>query len=353
MRGLSRLPGPTGPVPVGTEVLSLALDAPPRSITIRVWYPAARARGARAPYAFGAGTSLREHVLAWLVRSDAIRAAIPKSGKFPVVLYVPGLGGTRVTNSALAQDLASHGYVIVALDDTGPRGGFDFAGSAAIARTLAWSAEKVRLQAADISGCLDAIATARDGPARSVLAELGLDHDRIAVIGFSFGGAVAAEAAVSDTRIAAAVNLDGWLFGRALHAGVEAPFLVVSTDDLPAATSNSNPANLVDEASFDRFDVRAIAAGLDRHGGDVLTIVGSAHDSFTDATLLPSIRRRQRGTIEPSAGHEIVARYVRVFLNRELKGITAPALDDMAKSDGSGVSLKCFTRPDTLQPIRG
>ncbi|KJY27621.1 collagen alpha-5(VI) chain, partial [Streptomyces sp. NRRL S-444] len=36
--------------------------------------------------------------------------------RFPVVLFSPGLGGVRTQNTAWAEELAGHGYVVVGLD---------------------------------------------------------------------------------------------------------------------------------------------------------------------------------------------------------------------------------------------
>ncbi|MER7343669.1 hypothetical protein ABT403_38400, partial [Streptomyces sp. NPDC000075] len=37
-------------------------------------------------------------------------------GRLPVVLFSPGSGGVRTQNTAWAEELASHGYVVAALD---------------------------------------------------------------------------------------------------------------------------------------------------------------------------------------------------------------------------------------------
>ncbi len=37
-------------------------------------------------------------------------------GRFPVVLFSPGSGGARTQNTAWAEELASHGYLVAALD---------------------------------------------------------------------------------------------------------------------------------------------------------------------------------------------------------------------------------------------
>ena len=47
------------------------------------------------------------------------RVGVPvKQGKHPVVLFSPGLGFSRFLNTALLEDLASQGYLVVAMDHT-------------------------------------------------------------------------------------------------------------------------------------------------------------------------------------------------------------------------------------------
>ncbi len=46
-------------------------------------------------------------------KTFAVKDAPPAHGRFPVVIYHPGLGGTHEDNSALFEYLASHGYVVL------------------------------------------------------------------------------------------------------------------------------------------------------------------------------------------------------------------------------------------------
>ncbi|KAH0140936.1 hypothetical protein KCU67_g14693, partial [Aureobasidium melanogenum] len=48
------------------------------------------------------------------------------------------------------------------------------------------------------------------------------------MMGHSLGGATAAPAMLADNRIAAAVNLDGTMFGDVLNEGLRSPFMIMS-----------------------------------------------------------------------------------------------------------------------------
>jgi dienelactone hydrolase len=58
-----------------------------------------------------AETAAFERLLA--TKTFAVKDAPPAEGRFPVVIYHPGLGGTPEDNSALFELLASHGFVVL------------------------------------------------------------------------------------------------------------------------------------------------------------------------------------------------------------------------------------------------
>ena len=308
-----RLPRPTGSLPVGTSVVALdAFTTEGKPIVGCIWYPSESDRGPHAAYALGAtGLSARDRLVSAIVRTDARRNSAARAGRAPVIVYVPGLGGRRFNNTALAQELASHGYVVVAVDDTQPSVGFDFGSEAGIQRTLIEGDRKVRLQARDIENVIDALAKLNTSPSSVLNDRLALR--RVGVLGFSFGGAVAAEIARSDRRVAAAVDLDGSIFGDARLDGVTKPFLFMT---------GRNEDESVFEQAFDRENMGSIVRGLERHGGYMVTIDGMDHLNFSDAGVLPSLRHTGVGPIDGARGSGIIARHVLGFFDRYLGGGT-------------------------------
>lgn len=336
------LPQPTGPAAVGTVLVPLAI-ARGRTTTLQVWYPASGAVGSSAPYApyaMGLALPLRMRFVGALVRTDATANAPTESGRWPVIFYVPGLGGNRATNTTLAQDLASNGYIVFAMNDTQPQSvGFDFSTPRAVRSSIDLGERKALLESEDVSAAIDAIGrldAARDGRFAGKL-----DLARLGFVGFSFGGAVGAETAVRDRRIAAAVNLDGWNLGRSMREGVDRPQLVMLSTPLVSADDAARFGVANDRESFDRKIGASISAGLRRHGGYVAELDGFGHNDFTDAFLLPSLRHRGGGSIEPARAYRIVERYVRAFLGRYLKGKSEPMLDARIAAE-TGVHLRHF-----------
>ncbi len=240
------LPKPTGPHPVGREVLHLVdrsrtdpwVPTGPRELMVSVWYPAAAKRGERALYATaGESKVMLEAVGLTAVPPDALTRVRPhaRTGapplrtrrRLPLVLVTPGFSDPRFMLTTLAEDLASRGYVVVGVDHTYEGSGIAFPDGR-------------------VTGCLLCERDQRDGKAivanrvrdnSFVLDRLFghatygrvIDRDRIGVVGHSMGGAAAAATVLADRRVDAGINLDGG-FQRSLDRDLDRPFLMMSAD---------------------------------------------------------------------------------------------------------------------------
>jgi Platelet-activating factor acetylhydrolase, isoform II len=132
------LPEPTGPCPVGTTSTHLTDTARPdpwaagvsvRELMVSVWYPAAPSDGPRARYMTPAESELQltsrgitgvpPDALS-TVRTNAVLDATPAGRQrlLPLVVLSPGFTNPRGVLTGLAEDLASHGYVVAGIDHT-------------------------------------------------------------------------------------------------------------------------------------------------------------------------------------------------------------------------------------------
>ena len=126
------LPAPSGQ-PVGTVTLHLTdhgrrdpwTGAGPRELALSAFYPARRERRAPAPYlaprladAFASLIGVAPGPLRAL-RTHAVEGAAPRPGRRPVVIVAPGAGTPRSSMTVVAEDLAAHGYVALAVDHPG------------------------------------------------------------------------------------------------------------------------------------------------------------------------------------------------------------------------------------------
>ncbi|WP_027660344.1 alpha/beta hydrolase family protein [Salinispora fenicalii] len=307
-------PRPSGQFTVGTSVLQwtdpdrpeTATPAPDdrRTVVVQLWYPAhPNAAGAeRARYA--GRTAHEAHVVFGALAdylgvpgflfdgaADARTRSVPDAavadtgGRFPIVLFSPGLGGVRTQNTAWAEELASRGYVVVGVDHP-----YDSAAvvltDGTIVRTLVAAtgddAEDERrangwtaVRAADLSFVLTQMGRLDRGEIRGPLTGR-LDTDRAAVTGHSVGGAAALLAARREARFAAVIDIDGAPRDpdpRPFHQ----PVLALSQPVDPAVNPTYLPA-------------LTRVLNLSTETGYLLVVPGSAHATFTDAPLyLPPV----------------------------------------------------------------
>ncbi|SNY43046.1 alpha/beta hydrolase family protein [Paractinoplanes atraurantiacus] len=303
-------PEPSGPSAVGTTVMqwtdpARAEPATPdpadrRTVVAQLWYPA-QSVTADTPRAQYLGRTRREAdtvagaeaaylgAPAFLLdgptraHSHAAFDATPAAGRFPVVLFSPGLGGVRTQNTAWAEDLASRGYVVAAVDHPYDSAAVVLADGRTVRTKVAATADAGE-DARRRTGWIDV----RAADLRFVLTQLGrldkgdlaersgtdltgrLDTARAAATGHSIGGAAAMRAAERDPRFTAVINLDG---GPDPDQGPSRQPVLALTHEI--------------KEGADADYLALLSKILD--GGSAtsyrLTVPGSAHLTFTDAPL--------------------------------------------------------------------
>lgn len=301
------LPAPRGPYAVGTQVFRWvdgtrpepATDAPGdrRNLVVQAWYPAASTAAAtagapHAPYIDGLGrlpqfvAGVPRMLLAHYDRIDThgvVHAAVAGERRaWPVVLFSPGYGAARAFYTTLVSDLASRGFVVLAVDHPFEATVTQLADgrlatpverfAANDPDRLDYMREHLEIRSADLRAVLDRLARP-DG-----LGNLSgrLDLGRIAAVGHSFGGATAVAVMATDDRVKAAANLDGTLYGTLAQRRLARPFLLLESDRRETRHS----------ALYLQGNRRLIA-NL-RGAGFRYEIAGANHYSFTDVPLLLS-----------------------------------------------------------------
>jgi dienelactone hydrolase len=318
-------PGPSGPLPIRTARVKLAPTARMGGeIVAQIWFPAA------------AEALDRAHVPATLpapidcASLRQIRLAAPPPSRFPVLLYAPSISGRGDDNASTAASLASHGYIVVAIDDIDlgrPAESailpfFDFSSEAAYAATLRRGAEKAVLEADRALEALDRLeACVGDSWQARV------QFDRIGFFGFSFGGAVAAMASILDQRVAAAANIDGFVFGPALTGSIEKPYMLLIDDEpAPSAQSLQSPdpgkrfyANLAQQ--FLREHGRLVESPHN-HGFRFRDVT---HPAFSDWAFSKEAFRSWLFA-DPARIKAIKDAYLLAFFDTYLRGVPQPLL---------------------------
>jgi predicted dienelactone hydrolase len=197
-----------GPLPVGVRTASLRDDARDRPLAVEVWYPADRAH---AGADLGETTKDRYELVPGLpsVTQDAVRDARPAgSGRVPLVVFSHGFGSHRRQTTFLCTHLASHGYVVAAVDHTGntlhdvlemTRAALS---GAAVPEPLSSLPTFIEARPRDVAFLIDRVL---DGAAGDVAAIV--DPDRIGMSGHSFGGWTTLAVTRADRRVRAALPL--------------------------------------------------------------------------------------------------------------------------------------------------
>ncbi len=241
--------------------------------------------------------------------------AVP--GKFPVLIFSPGFGASTAYYTSLLEDIASHGYVIAALWHPYSEPAVEFAdGRLVPAGDLDSQVNDANIEktaaiwAADAEFALDTLEKLNeDDP----LLAGHLDLDHVGAFGHSFGGAAAAEIAHDDTRVAAALDMEGTLFGAVAQTGLTKPFMIMqsgSSNDSPQADlENAHPG-----MSFKLAD--SVHTTL---VPDLLTIA-KVYGALLPADMV--------GAIDPDQAYTLIRTYVLAFFDQQLKGDDAGFLEN-------------------------
>lgn len=352
------LPAPRGSYPVGTYVLrftdttrATSRHISTRPLAVQLWYPAVRGTVAPAPYmpdpALLDSMMAREYLelkardmVTWrdarlTARMGATPAAAPGRSGWPVLVFSHGMGVSRASYSALAEDLASHGYVVVTIDH--PLGGFtlDLGGRvlAPGVDTVAYPdrilARAVRDWALDAAFVLHRLveAQARGADAAGQTLPL-LDTARVGMLGHSLGGAAALQACHDQALFAACVDMDGYPFGDAEQEPVGKPLLTLLSE--PDRRGEAPPKDTAEAGRRARFAAMGRerdstwAAVASRSGAVpwfVVKLTGTGHFSFSDAPFLaPSLLRGVGATMTPARMHSLVSDLLLDFFDHFLRG---------------------------------
>lgn len=249
------------------------------------------------------------------VLNGAVRTDL---GPLPVVLFSPGFGVPGNHASILAEELASHGYLVLTLSHTWESIATELSGSVAAQNGGAVSNQWGKVLAARVADAryvLNQLPTLPNGIGAAA------DLTKIAAAGHSFGGLTGLELAYLDNRIKAVAVLDGTAgyagtTNGAQDHGVPVPVMLLS------ATVNLSDNILVgaEHPSWATYQTRP-------HGLlHMLQVAGTKHFAFTDIGLLTVKPADLLGTIAASRAMALHPRWTRAFLDTYLRGTPDPLL---------------------------
>ncbi len=310
-RSAVTLPTPTGAFAVGRAIYDWTDDAnvdtlapvagTKRELLVWIWYPAPAGQSSADDYL---PAPLRVEVerdlgavLGGLLTRDLSKVHPHSVGNadvssqqrtYPVVIMRAGASSEVWNYSTLAEDLASHGYIVVGFDAPYRTSVVVFPDGRAMRRTPENNAELCEGQEpAQQARCVNRVLTAWIADIGFVLDRLErlntsdasgkftgrLDMTRVGVFGHSFGGATALQFCHDDPRCNAGIDVDGQPFGSVIQDGLRQPFMFLMSDH----SRESDP-----ESRQIMANIQSIYDHLPPNGRLRIVIGGANHFLFSD-----------------------------------------------------------------------
>ncbi len=300
VRPWERLPEPDGPYTVGTVRTTLVDPNRSRELAVRAWYPAQGSSTAPKEPLWSdlqnsPETPLALKVLGKLVsvRKTNSRRGAPFAGSVEgLLLYHHGLISFSSENTLLMEHLASHGFVVLAVQHLGQLREYqDLVGNqgteeaADLSRQLQVATSRAERARLSFELCRAASGTSEIVSRRCADSQHVLDHahevlaqvpglrladvdlEAVGALGLSLGGAVATRLAIHDERVVAAANLDGGLYGVPPDRSIHVPYLMLYSEP------NEGGNDLLLEVATSGF-LREV------------TVAGTKHMDFHDAKVV-------------------------------------------------------------------
>jgi len=296
------IPAPTGSFSVGTRVFNwednkreewfTEKEGDFRKIVVQVWYPTDEVTGVPVPYLDFAQHRIKpiseqvelppfmiKHIQD--VNSNSYLNAALKSAieSYPLVIFSHGLGGMRMQNTIQMEELASRGFIALAMDhpfdanitvfNDGSSADYRSAIVGEVTTEEFWNIRlpQINTRVADVSFVLDYIQDIQGGDDSFWNM---IDLERVGIMGHSFGGGTAIVASSRDTRLDACIALDGWLVPieqSIIKKGLKVPFLFMGQ------TYWTNPVN------YENLDTLIAASTA---SAEKLILDGTKHFDYSD-----------------------------------------------------------------------
>ena len=259
------LPKPTGPFHVGTRVFEWVdvlreewfteNSDDLRRLIVQVWYPTMEESEDGLNYLdspdqriepLSKTIELPEYLIRHIqdVKTNSILNASLRKNEdlYPLIMFSHGLGGMRMQNTVQMEELASRGYVVVAMDHPydayitvyadGSTADFRSGLEEDVTEKEFWAARipQINTRAADLTFILDNI---DKNKAEGNEIWESIDLSKVGVFGHSFGGATSVVASFIDSRIDVCINLDGWMEpveSKIIQEGLRIPFLYIGQE---------------------------------------------------------------------------------------------------------------------------
>ncbi len=238
-------------------------------------------------------------------------ALIDSAKSFPVLFFSPGLGMMPTDYTAILENIASHGYIVVGVNPTHFVGSTYFSNGTSVGGIPILSRFEnlenfISVWVNDLLFSMKKIKELNLSDKSLLFHHVNLNE--AGIFGHSYGGAAAAVACFKDSTFKAGINLDGSPRGRAEQWKIKQPFLILQSDH----GIHTDKAEL-----------------LFYHGlknARLIVIKNSRHRAFSDEAVYPlpnSGREKLLGKIEGKKMVAITSDFILAFFDIYLKHYSA------------------------------
>jgi len=363
------LPRPTGPYAVGTVNYRMIDTTRPeiftedpkdvRNLLVTAWYPAEleeripvatywdknRITGRAYSVNAGMGKFWYSHLSVVKTNSHPGAPVATDLESYPVIIYSPSFYGLNTENTMLMEELASNGYVVFGITHTYETIASIFPDGEAVKGDLDYistlfdshadderqlyqeyeesddieekrelirqifvvdelSAQFIKIRKNDVIFVLNEIENLNNDEG---LFSSKLNMSKVGVMGWSFGGATAADVCIADSRFNAGVNIDGWPTGTLFNSNqsLTQPFMFIRSGN------DEEMETMVSDIIYDKMN----------NSGYVVSIEGARHMNFWDFPYFFPIYKYIDfwGPIDAQRLLEINTTYITWFFDQYLK----------------------------------
>ncbi|MEO6054135.1 MAG: hypothetical protein ABIP97_09000 [Chthoniobacterales bacterium] len=342
-------PTPPGSYQVGVTDI-VVNNTYSRKLRVRIWYPAEKdAKGPSIPYLSSARVPDKYLSSVLLAKTNALKNVkmAPIKEGCPVILYSPEWLGECYLNTTLFEALASEGFVVVAIEipsaseNPSP---LNFSTKESLQRFDQAVARELKARMSDMLRVYASLPDLQSGLLANGILKEKLNLSAVGAMGYSFGGAVTAEALLNEPSLRSGINFDGTLFGASAKQGAKQPFLFITHNmTFPSEEElQSEDSAIRREAEFGTLSLQQMNHWLNIHGGYVIRIDGAQHSTFCDIPLYA-----YKGKLTGADGQKAIRTLQKVnlcavaFFNKTLRGQN-PALLEKEGFPWSEIEVRLF-----------
>ncbi|AJS58588.1 alpha/beta hydrolase family protein [Paenibacillus sp. IHBB 10380] len=300
-----------------------------RELMVQIWYPAdATAEGEGVKYhsnadvfakAYGSMMNLPKFLFTTFgyVKTHAIENAriSNQESTYSVLIFSHGFSGHKNQNTFQIQQLVSHGYIVVGIDHTYNSMVSVFP-DGRVANLISDDSDSVaqlnqtnEIWVEDAKFVLDQVEKlAKADPDHRFTGRM--DMQNIGMFGHSFGGAATTQMVMADSRIKAAINMDGVPYGKRSISvgGLKKPFMMMTADE---GTDNSDFGGFIETIMTKNNDAA--------HNKNYwMKFKNMMHYGFSDSYLFSPLYEKMEG-VDIREAHRLINDYSLDFFNHYLK----------------------------------